>query len=188
MSTAMLAAISARQLNLAFFVQATFASGPIYVWSGLGPIVWNGQTWQGLGSLGSISAIEEGGTVDAKGLTLSLSGIDATLLSLVLGEFVLTLPVFVYLALFDENVLIDIPITSFAGRMDQPVIEIDGKTAVISINCESRLLDMNIAVDRRYTMEDQQRDWPGDLGFFAVASIQEMSLYWGTSPSSATNL
>lgn len=188
MSTAMAAAIGAAQLFPALFLEANFASGPVRLWSGLGSISWNGHTWTGIGTLGSVSAIDEGGTVEAKGVVLTLSGIDSSLLSHVLGEFVLGLPVTVWLGLFDENVLIDIPVTSFAGRMDQPTIDVDGKSATISINCESRLLDMNIAVDRRYTTEDQQRDWPGDLGLSFVAQIQEITIYFGTAPSSSTNI
>jgi len=32
---------------------------------------------------------------------------------------------------------------SWAGRTDQPTIEMDGSTATISINCENRLVEMN---------------------------------------------
>lgn len=188
MSTAMLAAINASELFPAIFVEATFATGPVYVWSGMGSITWNAQTWVGIGSLGSISTIDEGSTVEAKGIALTLSGIDPTLLADVLGEFSLGQPVTVYLGLFNGGALIDHPITSWAGRMDQPTIEVDGKAAMITINCESRLLDMNTAVDRRYTADDQQRDWPGDLCFNFVNAIQEMTLYWGTAPTSAGNI
>jgi len=181
----MLAALAGSELQCAFFVAANFASGPVYMWTGFGPITWNGQTWIGTGSLGSVSPIDEASTVEAKGLTLTLSGIDSSLLGDVMSEFALGLPVTVYLGLFNAGVLIASPITSWAGRMDQPLIEVDGKLATISINCESRLLDMNTAVDRRYTADDQQRDWPGDLGFNFVNAIQEMTLYWGTAPTTS---
>src|ERR1700686_3259759 len=98
-----LAAVQSAYLRPAFFVQMTFTSGPVYVWSGLGSVVWNGQTWLGVGSLGTISNIEEGATIEARGITLTLSGIDPTLLADVLGEFQVGLPAIVYLALFDEN-------------------------------------------------------------------------------------
>jgi len=142
-----------------------------------------------VGSLGSISTIEEGSTVEAKGVTLTLSGIDATLLTGILTEFQVGLPVLVYLGLFDSSgSLIADPIVSWAGRMDQPTLDVDGTTATISIACENRLVDMNVAVDRRYTNEDQQLDHPGDRGFEFVNSIQEVMLYWGRSPSSHNNI
>ena len=77
---------------------------------------------------------------------------------------------------------------SWAGRTDQPTIEMDGSTATISINCENRLVEMNVAVDRRLTNEDQQLDHPGDRGLEFVASIQDVQVYWGRSPSSHNNM
>src|ERR1035441_8735896 len=75
MSSAMLAAITSPGIQPAFFVMATFATGPVYLWSGIGSIFWNGQTWLGVGTLGSISVAEEGSTVEAKG---SYFGVCAT--------------------------------------------------------------------------------------------------------------
>ena len=94
----------------------------------------------------------------------------------------------VYLAGFTDNVLIDSPLIAFAGRMDEPTIDIDGATCKITLNCESRLLDMNIAVDRRYTQEDQQMTWPGDLCFSFVNGVSELTLYWGSAPTTQGNV
>ena len=189
MTPAYLAAIQSGILRPALFVEAHFTSGPIYVWSGIGPIAWNGQTWTGVGSLGSVSTIEEGTTVAAKGITLRLSGIDASLLTGILLEFQVGLPVIVSFGLFDDSgALIPDPVCCFAGQMDQPTLDVDGTTATIAINCENRLVEMNVAVDRRYTNEDQQLDHPGDRGLEFVNSIQEAQIYWGRTPSSKNNL
>jgi hypothetical protein len=189
MTSEYLAAIQSGMLRPALFVEANFTSGPIYVWSGLGLITWGGHEWVGIGSLGSVSTVEESSTVEAKGVTLTLSGIDATLLEGILDEFQVGLPVLVTLGLFNEaGVLIADPVLAFAGQMDQPTLEVNGTAATISINCENRLFEMNVAVDRRYTNEDQQRDYPGDRGFEFVSSIQEAQIYWGRTPSSTNNL
>ena len=189
MSNAYLGAIACGLLRPAFFVEAHFVSGPIYVWSGLGQIVWNGQTWTGVGSLGKISTIEEGSTVEAKGTSLSLSGIDPVLLADVLLEFQVGLPAIIWLGLFDASlVLIPDPVCCFAGTMDQPTIDVSGDAATITVNCENRLYEMNVPANRRYTQEDQQRDYPGDLGFQFVNSIQESQIFWGTGPGTSNNL
>jgi hypothetical protein len=189
MTAGYLAAIQSASLRPALFVEAHFTSGPIYVWSGVGPIVWGGHTWTGLGSLGSVSTIDESATVEAKGITLTLSGIDSALLTDILDEFQVGLPVVVSLGLFDAvGALIADPVASFVGEMDQPTLDVTGTSATIAINCESRLLELNVAVDRRYTNEDQQRDYPGDRGFEFVNSIQEAQIYWGRTPSSVNNL
>lgn len=182
-SSAMIAALEAQFLSPAFFVAATFKSGPVYLWTGVGTIFWNSQTWTGVGSLAQISTIEESSEVNAKGMTIGLSGIDATLLGDVLAEVQLGLPAQVYLALFDSggNIIAD-PLLSFQGRMDQPTVTVGGETASISINCESRLLDMNTPVLRRYTDADQKLDYPNDEGFAYVSAIQNVRVFWGSLP------
>ena len=118
-----------------------------------------------------------------------MSGIDASLLDEVMTEFQVGLPVSVTLGVFDATgALIADPVCCFTGRMDQPTIDVSGTLATIAINCENRLVEMNVAVDRRYTDEDQQMDYPGDLGFQFVNGIQEAQIYWGRSPSSTNNL
>jgi hypothetical protein len=186
MSVAMLAALQAKQLLPAIFVSIGFSSGTVYMWNGLGSITWNGHTWTGVGSFGGISAVQEGATIEASGITLSLSGIDNALLADVNQNLQLGLPVAVYLGLFDvasPTSLLPDPLVAWTGAVDQPTVEVDGATATISINCEHRLVDMNVAVDRRYTHDDAQIDHPGDLGFQFVNSLQEVTLYWGRVPN-----
>jgi hypothetical protein len=188
-TTQVIDALAASMVRPAFFVEAWFTSGPIHVWTGYGSVSWNGQTWLGVGTLGSISTIEEGSDIQARGITLEMSGIDVNLLEGILSEFQVGLPVRVWLGLFDSTMaLIPDPLLSFAGRMDQPTLDVGGETASISINCESRLIDMNVACDRRYTDEDQQLDHPGDRGFEFVNSIQEITVTWGRTPSSSNNM
>ncbi len=191
MSGDMIAAFQASLLRPAIFVEATFATGTVYIWSGLGNVTWNSHTWVGVGSFGGISTTEEGSTVEAKGITLSLSGIDVGLLADVLQEFQIGAPVIVRLGLFDGAIppaLIASPIVSWSGQMDQPTIDVSGETATITINCENRLIEMNVPCDRRYTLDDASIDTPGDLALQFVAACSEINIYWGKSPATSTNL
>jgi hypothetical protein len=83
--------------------------------------------------------------------------------------------------------LIDGAVVAWAGRTDQPTIPADEKTASISINLESILLDMNVPVPYRYTNQDQQLFYPGDLGMAWVNSIQSIPIYWGQNTNSDGN-
>jgi hypothetical protein len=188
MSSAMLAALQAPSLRPAIFVQMQFTSTTVYIWSGVGSVSWNGQTWMGIGSLLSVSSIEDASTVEARGITVTLSGLDPTLLSDCLSEFQLGLPVSLYFGLYSGGSLITTPITSWSGRMDQPTIDVSGDTATIAINCENRLLDMNTPVDRRYTNQDQQMTWPGDLSMQFVDGIQDMTLYLAGAANNTNNI
>lgn len=181
-SSTMQTALAENLLYPAIFVAMHFVSGAAYIWSGVGSISWNGHTWLGVGTLGTITVIEEGATVEARGIELGLSGINSAMLADALQEMRLGLPVLVYLGLFDTSSPISLlpdPIKAWAGRMDQPTIEVGGETAKISIKCENRMIDMNVAVDRRLTLEDAQMDNPGDLGLQFVQGIQERQILWG---------
>lgn len=190
MSAAYANAIASTENKPALFFEVHFVSGPVYVWSGLGSIDWNGQTWLGAGGLIEVSTVEEGNTVEAKGITVSLSGVQTDFLTDILDEFQVGLPAIVYLGFFEDDgvTLVPDPIISWSGRTDQPTIEMDGTTATISVNCENRLVEMNVAVDRRYTNEDQQIDYPGDRGLEFQPSIQDVRIFWGQVPSSKNNL
>jgi hypothetical protein len=129
-----------------------------------------------------LSTIEEGSDVQARGIVLTLSGIDPTLLNDVLTDYRQGLPALVWLGVFDASNNIH-AISAFSGQTDQPTITVDGSTASLNIACENRLVEMNTQSSfRRYTNEDQQIDFPGDLGFSAVNQIQEQTLYWGRTP------
>jgi hypothetical protein len=187
-TTTVLDALLAPLIRPALFVQATFANETIYVWSGRGNIEWNGQTWIGTGSLLNISTVEESSTVEAKGISISLSGIDNTLLQECMSEFQVSLPVYVYFGLFDaNNNLLPNPILSFAGRTDQPTVDMDVQTSTITIACESLLLDMNVPVPYRFDAPTQLIFFPNDLAFSFVNSIQNIPIYWNTQVNSNGN-
>lgn len=187
-SSAMITALSATRVQPAIFVEAEFLSGPVYLWSGLGSIVWNGHTWIGVGNLASVSPIEEGANVEARGIQLGLSGIHPDMLSAVLDEFRPGLPVSVYLVVFNAGVIVEDPVTAWRGLMDRPVISASGQEASINITCENRLIEMNVPVGRRWTNDEQQRAHPGDLGFSFVNAIQEVPFYWGKRPSTGDRI
>ena len=180
-SSDMVAALAAPILRPVLFVSIAFVSETAYLWSGTGSVSWNSHTWTGAGSLMSVANIEDAAQVEAKGIQISLSGFDASLLSEATTDYQLGLPANVYLGLYDDTfTLIADPLVCWSGRTDQPSFQVGGTDASITINCETELVDMNVAVDRRYTNEDIQRDNPGDLGCMFVNGIQEMTIFFGT--------
>lgn len=184
-----IAALEAPLLRPAFLVSMVFATETVNAWTGTGTLTWNGSDFIGTGTLGEVAVVEEGSTVQARGTTLTLSGIDISLLGSALNDLRQGLPVTIWFALFDDTpAIIGNPVIAFRGRMDQPTITVNGTTATIAINCESRLMDLNVPAQRRYTNEDQWRDWPGDRGFEFVNSVQEVTIYWGRTPNSSNNL
>jgi hypothetical protein len=187
MSPAMLTGLTQGLLQPALFVSIAFANETLYIWSGIGSITWNGETWLGVGNLGGISMIEDGTTLDARGITITLSGIDSTALAEALQNLQIALPVTIYFGLFSSGSLIADPFIAWQGRTDRATIDVSGETSTIALQCESRLLDMDISPDRRYTLEDSQIFNPGDLGMQFVSSITLYTIIWGF-PISSTNV
>ncbi len=187
-SAAMLAALAAPVVRCALFVQAQFAASTLNLWSGLGNTVWNGQSWSGVYGMHEISVISEDSTVEARGITLALSGIPSDLISDVLAELRVGLPVSVWLACYDASGnLIASPILAYAGRIDQPTIDDSGETCSVAINVENVLVDLNRSVWRRYSPDDLQIVAHGDAGFQFVPGIQEITTYWGRLPANYNN-
>ncbi len=184
----MLAALSSGEIHPAIFAELGFATSTVRVWSGIGDISWNSQTWTGLGSLLSLSPMEDGATVEARGISVVLSGLDPDLLADCDSDYKLGLPARVYLGLMSGGTPIADPLTTWAGKMDQPSVDVSAEEATITINLENLLLSMNIAVDRRLTNQDQQMTWPGDLGLQFVDSIQEMTWFWGSQANNGVNV
>jgi len=164
----------------AFFVELETSAGTTRVWSGIGDLIWSGNTYTGIGTLGSISEIEETADFKSTGITLTLSGIPSALLSLTLNSMQQGRTASVYLAAFNaSNVLIADPFLIFQGLTDVPTMEDGGETATVSITVESLEVDWARNRIRRYTPEDQKLIDPTDRGFEYVAQLQDAKFIWG---------
>jgi hypothetical protein len=175
------AAVAAGTVRPAILVEALFDSGAVRLWSGLGDVVYASNTYTGAGNLLVIDALQERGDVQALGTTITLTGIPSVLVSLALAEPYQGRIVRIYQALLDANLaVIADPDERFTGRADVMAISDDAETATISMTVESRLIDLQRPRERRYTHEDQQTEYPGDLGLNFVAAIQDRPIKWGS--------
>jgi len=187
-STDTKAAIAADTVYPIFLFEAVFDEGTVRFWSGYGDLAWNSQTWTGAGSFASISPVSETGAIQANSATVGLNGIDSTIISLALTYEYRDRPCTLYLGFINQSnhSVTDAPFTVLAGRMDTMAIEDSGDTGSISINIESSLIDLQRPKERRYTHEEQIREYPGDLGLEYVISLQDKQIPWGIAAPSTT--
>lgn len=180
LTAGMLSSIAAGTVRPVLFYQGSFSGGTVRLWTGLGSVSWNGQTWLGAGSLLGMSSIQETTEVRAAGLTISLSGMPGSLISLALSQARQGAAGLVYLGFLDSSgAIIADPTLAFSGRLDVPEIVDSGDTCTITISYESRLIDLERARERRYTQEDQRLDYPDDDGFNQVPGLQDAVILWG---------
>jgi hypothetical protein len=160
-------------------VALDFTSGMVRVHDGIGSISWGGNTYDGVGTLGGVEQVDESVDVIARPLSLTLSGVETSLVSTAMTETYQNRTVTIYLGFLDEttNAVIDTPEVSWEGRMNQMSISSSEGGAVIKLSCEHRLRrEMRIA---RYTNEDQQLLHSGDRFFDLVTSIKGFVSKWG---------
>jgi hypothetical protein len=167
------------------FAFLDFVDDPVYIWSGVGTVSWNGHSWLGVGNLGGISAVQETADTIAQNITLSLSGIPTEYLSDVIEAVKQNTDVQVWFGfLADDNSIVADPYQVFRGHIDVPTITEGADTSTVSITCENPLIDLQRASGRRYTPDDQRIDYSTDKGFDYVAAIQEWNGTWGKAGAS----
>lgn len=156
-----------------------FPSGHIRLHDGPGPLTIGGNTYEGTGKMILSGSVEESIDVIAKPITLTLSGVDASMITTARSGGYQGRAVTLYLAIFnlDTGALIDTPETLWEGRMDAITIRLGFGEASLTLNCEHRLRrEPRIA---RYTDQDQQLAYSGDRFFDLVPKIPGFKNKWG---------
>jgi hypothetical protein len=170
------------QWNLSPLMLASldFDSGTVRVTNLAFNIEWGGNTYIGIGAVGSIDVIAESDAGSAQGMQFTLTGVPTDRIAIALTEQYQGRRVRVWFGIVDGTGIVADPVLVFAGRMDTMPISMDA-TASIVVNAESRLTDFERARVRRYNHEDQIARYPGDRGFEFVPQMVEKSLYWGVA-------
>lgn len=156
-----------------------FASGVIRVHDGAGSLSFGGNTYSGIGRFGGVDIIDESVDIVARGIKLTLSGVDSVFITPAMTEVYQNRPVTLYLGFINQatGAFIDTPETIWEGRMNQMTFNIDKGSAVIELTCEHRLRrEPRVA---RYTNQDQQVVHSGDRFFDLIHTIQGFVGKWG---------
>ena len=185
LSANMVTEVSASQLSPILLASFSFST-QVRLWSGYGTITVGSVTYQGIGTLGTISPVEETTDLAARGINFQLSGVPTAYVSLALTENYQSKECFVLFGALDSSgALVSSPVTIFAGRMDVMSINDDGQEATIIMTAENKLVDFRRPRETRYTQEEQENLHTGDLGLEFVNAIQVKQIYWGNAKLAA---
>jgi len=170
------------------------------LWTGVGTLVYQSQSWYGTGSLLAIDAIEETSEIAAKGATLTLSGVPSEVISLALSEPYQGRVAKIYFGTFSYGLLLQedaafilledgskiklenrkTDLTEiFVGYMDKMDIEETPDNSTITLALENKLIDLEKPRPPRFTSSYQKSIYPDDLGLDFVESLQQKELFWG---------
>jgi len=170
------------------------------LWTGVGTLVYEENSWYGTGNLLNFDAVEETSEIAAKGATVTLSGVPSEVLSLALSEPYQGRQAKIYFGafvsdslltessnyiLFEDGgkIMLEGTRTSlteiFAGYMDQMNIEEGADSSTIQLSIENKLIDLERPRTSRFTSAYQKSLFPNDLGLEFVEDLQTKELYWG---------
>jgi len=174
-------ALQAPRVRPAILVEIGASGIILYMWSGIGDLIWGGNTYLGVGNFGGISTIHETDEVEATGAQLVLTGVPASMISIALQSMQQGRPAKILLGALDlaTNALIADPYLVFEGLTDVPEIDDTGETASIAISAENRLIKLETPLERRYTDLDQKLRDPSDRGFEYVPALQDRQILFG---------
>ncbi|MBI3936760.1 MAG: hypothetical protein HY323_07265 [Betaproteobacteria bacterium] len=182
LTAGMVTELTASARSIALLVETEWSSGYVRLWSGLGTLSWDGKSWTSAAGLIGVQPAAETLRVEAAGAVFTLNGLTTSLLSAALSQARQGMPVNAWLAFLDSTgAVIADPYQWYGGRMDVPEIEHRGDGGTLTVNTESRLAILQRAPGGRYTDEDQQARYAGDLGYEYVASLANATFAWGST-------
>ena len=176
---ALLTALDGDEVEVFYAVDLAFDSGNMRLWTGYGDKTINSQTYTGTGDLLTIDGLEEASDLSARGTTLTLNGLDSSIISYALTEEYQGRLVTIYWGVGNNTVEV------FSGYMDKMTIQDAAESATISLTVESRLIALERPNIRRYTRESHAgvrtaKGLSGSDTFFDwVTKLQDKQIVWG---------
>lgn len=164
------------------FVAIDHPSGTAYFCTGVGSRSWNGHTWRGTGTLGSVSPIKRTSEIAIQDITFTLSGVDSAIVAGI-GDNVRNRSGTAWLACFDEqgNVVPD-PYQIVNSELDYQLFNADTDgTTTIQIVAHSGFYTLDRGVDEAWTPQNQKLAFPTDSGLDMIPALQNQDLQWTPS-------
>lgn len=178
MSTGFQFEIDAAQLSPCLLAKLVLDTGDINLWTGIGDLNYDGDTYLGAGNLIGITPVKETQNLEANGLRMTLNGIPSSYVSLALQEEYQNREVRLYFGVIDTAGNLD-AIEIFGGIVDVMELNDTGDTASITVSCENELIRLRDPINRFLTPEDQKSRFPNDKGLDYVPTIQDKQIQWG---------
>ncbi len=165
-------------------IKAEFDTETIHFWTGEDTITFGGSTYEGAGSLLNISNIDDTMELKSTNITISLAGMNETVLNLALSESYQNRNITVFMGyLMGGTREVMGTLVLFKGRMQKMSIFDNPQGSTIQLEAENRLIDLERPSNLRFTKESQKYIDSTDTSFNLVASLQDKEIVWGKASS-----
>ncbi|ALZ84516.1 hypothetical protein APT59_09995 [Pseudomonas oryzihabitans] len=182
-SQAVVDIIAQGNFRAVYAAQLDFVDGMVYAHTGLGDLVVDGITYQGVGKFGEVGQSQESSNSSSPmSIELTLNGLDTAILSSTTIKGCRGRPARLLFIVMDEagNYAADV---LFSGRMDAAQIAYGGNSEdgnKITVTLIDRMAEWSRTGTERWTDESHRARHEGDRFFFAVAQLASWPIYWGS--------
>lgn len=181
-----IALIEAEVVRPVLFIFADFPSGAVRIWTGIGPITFQGNTYTSAGGVISIEPLTETADTAAKGMVVHVNALQLSYVQKLTNDSYQGRKAVIFLAFWNEaeDTLYTSPGPWWEGFMDTDNGSYDGVSANLSISCEHDLVDILRKREWQYTDADQQALFADessvvDTGLTRIPKIQDLTIPWG---------
>ena len=190
LTAGMQTAVAAQTGTTAHLISLEFSGGTIRMATLPHDIVWDGETWEGIGGALGFEPIEEGSDLKANGIGLRMSGVDQTIIAALLGQNYRGRSVSVYRVKFDsDGAIVADPVEIFTGKLNTG-FEIretradDARSGTVEImtQCVSDLAVLVYSRGIKTNLASHQAVESGDT-FFQHVNAMPNWIVWGTNRS-----
>lgn len=153
--------------------------GEIYAWDGIGDLEYNGNTYQGVGAVGTLTGAQSRSEIRIGEAKMILSNVPhegvVGLTNEVRGR---TAKAWLALMSKDERVIPD-PSLIFQMEMDYQTITLDERGMhTITINGVLGFWAMDRASNIAWSREEQIKTYPTDVGFDLMHELEDKEVAW----------
>lgn len=176
--------VSADYLEQVLLLKLDF-SDPAYIHSSFGELVFDGNTYIGVGDFGAISTLREQAKLGPAPLELALSGVNPLLIQESLDSTEYRATVTLYEGYRqDDGTLADDPWVVWSGWWEHASMSLGANNA-IRATAQHDLSILNEKDGSRYSDEDQQQLYSGDVGFEFTPYMADLQLAWAGGRASS---
>ena len=172
-------ALNQPHVTAVYALKLDLVSGVSRIHSGLGPLVINGETYYGVGSMGSVGPQKEQLSTSPTKLTVALGGLDDSLLAEVMRERIVDRMAWLYLVVMGPGGAPLNACLQFKGRIAQTPVKA-GRTNTIQLTISNIFEDWKRGLNLRNTDESHRRLYPDDHFFRYQSQMADRSIFWGS--------
>lgn len=165
--------------DIALIAQIEHPDGTLYVWTGVGTLEYNGQSYVGAGKLGQVSPVRNTTDLAIQEIVFSMRGVNPTDAARLSGN-VRNLRAQVWMVALDyRGQVIADPYQVIDAIEDFQTLEVqdDGMTS-LNIITRNGFYTLERALQENWTAEDQKQIYPTDSGLDMIASLVNQDIQW----------